>query len=113
MFFELLNHGIWPNIFAYKRLQNTLTLCLRSPIVITRHNNESALFNEINHFQPSLPRAYLKSEVHRVGGMKRENGRRIWTSQWRTISVVIGVCTLHVFVFDAADSVKVVFMRTE
>ena len=50
MFLELLNHGIWPDILAYKRLQNTHTLCLRSPIAITTHNDESVLFNRINHF---------------------------------------------------------------
>ena len=50
MFFELLNHGIWPDILAYKRLQNILTLRLRSPIVITRHYDESVLFNRIDHF---------------------------------------------------------------
>ena len=55
MFLELSNHGIWPDIFAYKRLQNTQPLRLRSPIEITRHNNESVLFNRINHFKSSLP----------------------------------------------------------
>ena len=39
MFIELSNHSIWPNILAYKRLQNAHT-----------HNNKSALFNRINHF---------------------------------------------------------------
>ena len=50
MFLELLNYGIWLDILAYKRLQNTPTLRLQSPIAITRHNNESVLFNRINHF---------------------------------------------------------------
>ena len=51
MFHELLNHGIWPDILAYKRLENTRTLRLRSPIAITKHNNENVLFNKMNHFR--------------------------------------------------------------
>ena len=50
MFLELINHGIWPDILPYKRLQNIPTFRLRSPIVLTRHNNENVLFNRINHF---------------------------------------------------------------
>ena len=48
MFLEFANRGIWPDILAYKRLQNTHTL---RPIAIIQHNSESVLFNRINHFQ--------------------------------------------------------------
>mgnify|MGYP005984888695 CR=1 FL=1 len=50
MFLELLNHGIWPDILAYKRLQNTRTFCLQSRIALTKHNNENLLFSRIDHF---------------------------------------------------------------
>ena len=53
MFLELLNQGIWPDILAYERLEDTATLCFRSPIAITRHNDERSvlfLFNRIHHF---------------------------------------------------------------
>ena len=46
MFLQVINHSI----LAYKRSHNTQTLRLRSPTAITRHNNESVLFNRINHF---------------------------------------------------------------
>ena len=49
-----MNHYIWLDILAYKWLQNKCRIhplfVYECPIAITRHNNESVLFNRTNHF---------------------------------------------------------------
>ena len=72
------NHDIWPDILAYKRLQNTGTLRLRSSIAITWN----VLFNRINHFQSSLPSTKTKFSVLLFWSWVNEN--YFWTA-WNTL----------------------------